>query len=97
MATGTAGSTFTSELNRLAFNAGGTYPPISEYLTATAAANSYAGIGADQTPFALIGALNKAVDPNRQPNEYKALNAICNEIAGTTGLSATDALRSMDL
>ena len=97
MATGAAGSTLTSELNRLAFNAGGTYPPISEYLTATAAANSWAGIGADQSPFALIGALNKGVDSNRQPNEYKGLNAVCNEIAGTTGLSAVVALRSMDL
>jgi len=60
MATGTAGSSFTSELNRLAN-------------------------------------VNKKADTNRQPNDYKALGGICNELAGTTGLSPTDALRSINL
>ena len=40
MATGTAGSTFTSELNRLANS--GTYPALTAYLAATGAANDYA-------------------------------------------------------
>jgi len=40
MATGTAGTSFTSELNRLAN--GGTYPAISAYLSPNKAANVYA-------------------------------------------------------
>jgi hypothetical protein len=97
MATGTAGSTFTSELNRLAYNAGGVYPPLTEYLTATAAANSYAGVDAGSDLPALIGALNRAADAARQPKDFKALGGICNELAGTTNLSPTDALRSIDV
>jgi hypothetical protein len=91
MATGTAGSSFTSELNRLAN--GGTYPAISAYVAPTKAANVYAGT----TGLALIGALNLKADANRQPDEYKALGGICNELAGTTDLSPTDALRSIIL
>jgi hypothetical protein len=91
VATGTAGSSFTSELNRLAN--GGTYPAIADYQAPTAAANDYAGT----TGLALIGALNLAADPARQPDDYKALGGICNELAGTTDLSPTDALRSINL
>ena len=91
MATGTAGSSFTSELNRLAN--GGTYPAISAYLAPTQAANVYAGT----TGLALIAALNKKADANRQPVDYKAMGGICNELAGTTNLSPTDALRSINL
>jgi hypothetical protein len=84
-------STFASELNRLAN--GGTYPPISLYLAPTQAANVYAGTNG----LALVAALNKAASANRQPNEYKALGGICNELAGTTGLSPLQALRSIEL
>jgi hypothetical protein len=91
MATGTAGSSFTSELNRLANS--GTYPVLTSYLAATGAANDYAST----TGKALIGALNLAADANRQPNDFKALGGICNELASTTNLSPTDALRSIDL
>ena len=91
MATGTAGSSFTSELNRLAN--GGTYPAIADYVAPVQAANDYAGT----TGLALLGALNKAADANRQPDDYKALGGICNELAGTTDLSPTDALRSINL
>jgi hypothetical protein len=45
----------------------------------------------------IIAALNIKADANRQPNNYKMMNAICNELAGTTGLSAVVALRSIDL
>ena len=91
MATGTPGSTFTSELNRLANS--GSYPALTAYLAATGAANEYAGtIG-----LALLGALNLEADANRQPNAYKGLGAVCNELAGTTDLSPTDALRSINL
>ena len=91
MATGTAGSSFTSELNRLAN--GGTYPALLSYTAPTQAANVYAGT----TGLALVAALNKKADANRQPNDYKALGGICNELAGTSGLSPTDALRSINL
>ncbi len=30
------------------------------------------------------------------PKEYKGLNAVCNELAGTTGLSAIPALREVE-
>ena len=91
MATGTVGNTFASELNRLAN--GGTYPAISAYLAPTKAANVYAGT----TNLSLVGALNKKADANRQPKDYKALGGICNELAGTTGLSPVEALRSINL
>jgi hypothetical protein len=91
MATGVAGSSFTSELNRLANS--GTYPALSSYLTATAAANGYAGT----TGATLIGALNLEADGTRQPNDFKALGGICNELAGTTNLSPMEALRSIDV
>ena len=91
MATGTAGSSFTSELNRLANS--GTYPALTAYLAATGAANDYAST----TGKALIGALNLAADANRQPNNFKDLGGICNELAGTTGKSPTYAIRSINL
>jgi hypothetical protein len=46
---------------------------------------------------AIIGALNFKMDPLRTPAEYKDINGICNELAGTTGLAAPAALRSIDL
>ena len=91
MATGTAGSTFTSELNRLANS--GTYPALTAYLAATGAANDYAST----TGKALIGALNLAADATRQPNNFKALGGICNELASTTNLSPLAALRSINV
>jgi hypothetical protein len=45
----------------------------------------------------IIAALNFKVDPLRPPKQYKMMNAICNELAGTTGLSAVVALRSINL
>jgi hypothetical protein len=86
---GTAGSTFADELNRLAN--GGTYPAPTAYKSEQGAANAYAstnGLG-------IIAALNIKASASRQPNNYKMLNAICNELAGTTGLSAVNALRTI--
>jgi hypothetical protein len=91
MATGVAGSTLTSEMNRVANN--GTYPAMTAYKAIVGAANAWAGTSG----LGLIGALNIKADSGRQPNNYKGLNAVCNEIAGTSGLSAVDALRSIDL
>lgn len=91
MATGVAGSTFADELNRLA-NAG-TYPVASTYLSETGAANKWAGTNG----LAMIGALNYIADPTRPSSQNLMINAVCNEIAGTTGLSALEALRSINL
>jgi hypothetical protein len=43
----------------------------------------------------IIAALNFKMDPLRTPAQYKNLNAICNELAGTTTLSALAALRTI--
>lgn len=91
MPTGVAGSTLQAELNRLANN--GTYPAITAYLDEKGAANKYA----NTTGLEVIGALNLKASPTRRPDQYKALNAVCNELAGTTGQEAVVALRSINL
>ena len=88
MAIGVAGSTLCSELNRLA-NAG-VYPPLTEYLGEAGAANKWA----ETTGLSLIGALNiKAGITDKKL--YQGLNKVCNTLAGTVGLEALVALRSM--
>ena len=79
---GTAGSSLTTELNRLASTTG---------KAAQGAANVYAGTSG----LGVVAALNKKASGSRQPSEYKGLNAVCNELAGTTGKSAADALRTL--
>ena len=79
---GTAGSSLTAELNRLASTTG---------KAAQGAANVYAGT----TGLGLIAALNIKASGSRQPSAYKGLNAICNELAGTSDKSASDALRTI--
>lgn len=91
MAQGVAGSTLTSEMNRVAN--GGTYPAMTAYKALVGAANAWAGTSG----LGLLGALNIKASATRQPKDYKGLNAVCNEIAGTSGLSAVDALRSINL
>jgi len=91
VATGEAGSTFVDELNRLAN--GGTYPNPKNYLEEQGAANAYAGTSG----LGVLAALNLKVSASRQPNAYKGLNAVCNELAGTTGLEAIPALRSINI
>lgn len=91
MATGVAGSSLADELNRLAN--GGTYPVMTAYKVEQGAANAWAGTNG----LGIIAALNYKASASRQPNNYKDLNAICNELAGTSGLSAVDALRSINL
>lgn len=91
MATGTAGSSLADELNRLAN--GGTYPALTAYDVEQGAANAWAGTSG----LGLIAALNYKASSSRQPKDYKDFNAVCNEIAGTTGLSGVVALRSINL
>ena len=81
---GVAGTTFTSELNRLA-NGGVSYPANSAYRTATAAANVWAGT----VGLPLVRALNV-----KNGTVGFGLGHVCNALAGTTGKSSTDALRS---
>ena len=91
MATGAAGSSLADELNRLAN--GGTYPPMTARKVEQGAANAWAGTSG----LGLIAALNYKASSTRQPSNYKDYNAICNELAGTTGLSGVAALRSINL
>lgn len=89
MPTGTAGTTFCAELNRLAN--GGTYPARTAFLDDQGAANKWAGTSG----LGVLAALNIKAQAGRQPNNYKGLSAVCNELAGTTGQSAINALRSI--
>lgn len=88
MALGQPGSTLAGELNRLAG-----ITNILEFQDAQGAANVWAGT----TGLALLAALNQKASPGRSPKDYKGLNAVCNEIAGTTGLEAIPALRSINV
>jgi hypothetical protein len=91
MATGYDGSTLVAELNRLA-NAG-TYPARTAFLEAQGAANKWAGTNG----LGILAALNYKVSSTRTRDNYKDLNAVCNELAGTIGKSAVSALRSINL
>jgi hypothetical protein len=84
------GLSFCAELNRLANS--GDYPLMTAFKESQGAANAWA----ETTGKGLIAALNYKVDATRQPYDYKNLNAICNELASTTGLSALAALRTID-
>jgi len=87
---GFAGSTLVDELNRLA-NGGSAYPNRNVYQDAQGAANRWAST----TGLGLIGALNRKANANRSAADFKGLNAVCNELAGTTGLEAIPALREV--
>jgi hypothetical protein len=88
MTYGFAGSTLRDELNRLAN--GGTYPARTAYLAEQGAANKWAGTSG----VGLVGALN-IKNGTTNPALYKGLNAVCNALAGTTGLEAVTALREV--
>ena len=88
MATGAAGSTLIGEMNRLAG-----ITAVTAYKDLQGAANAYAGTNGK----GLLGALNYKADSGRTPENFKGFAAVCNELAGTTGLSALAALRSIDV
>jgi hypothetical protein len=88
MALGTAGSSLTAELNRLAG-----ITDVAQYLDEQGAANAWAGT----TGLATVGALNIKVSAARTRDQFKDINGVCNELAGTTGLAAPAALRSINL
>jgi hypothetical protein len=60
---------------------------------------SYSQITAPTFPdqYETLHALNLKADPLRSPANFEGLNAVCNELAGTTGKSAVSALRSIDI
>jgi hypothetical protein len=84
------GLEFTAELNRLAN--GGDYPDRTAFKADQGAANAWAGTNG----LGILAALNIKANASRQPDNYKGLTAICNELASTTGLSALAALRTIN-
>jgi len=84
MALGKAGSTLATELNRLAGTTG---------LDSQGAANVYAST----TGLGVVGALNIKVSSSRTRDKFKDIDGVCNELAGTTGLAAPAALRSINV
>ena len=90
MAIGTLGGSLTAELNRLAN--GGTYPAPTAFKGDNAAAATWAAVsGLD-----LIGSLNSKQGITN-PKLYMGINAVCNALAGTTGLEAPEALRNISV
>jgi hypothetical protein len=87
MAVGELGRGLQAELNRLAN--GGTYPTPDKFLDAQGAANAWAGSVSKD----ILGSLNYKASSTRRPDQYKGLNGICNELAGTSSLEAGEALR----
>lgn len=87
MALGKAGSSLTQELNRLAG-----ITNIANYLDEQGAANAYAST----TGLTTVGALNIKASAVRTRDKFKDIDGICNELAGTTGLEAPAALRSIN-
>jgi hypothetical protein len=83
MALGKAGSSLTAELNRLAGTTG---------LDEQGAANAWAST----TGMPTVGALNIKAQAGRTRDKFKDIDGICNELAGTTGLAAPAALRSIN-
>jgi hypothetical protein len=88
MALGKAGSSLTAELNRLAG-----ITNVANYLDEQGAANAYAST----TGLSTVGALNIKASSSRTRDKFKDIDGICNELAGTTGLAAPAALRSINL
>ena len=76
---GFPGSTLRDELNRLAN--GGEYPDRLVYKDETGAANDWCGTEAG---LGMTAALNFKADSTRLPVDYKANNAVANELAGIT-------------
>jgi hypothetical protein len=88
MAIGTLGSTFSAELNRLAN--GGTYPTTLAYKGDNEAANVWAGT----SKLDVQGALNRKAG-NTDPKTFLDINGVCNLLASTSNLEATEALRKI--
>ena len=86
MAVGNPGSPFSAELNRLAN--GGTYRTPFTMKGEQLAANEWAGT----TDRSIQGALNYKASKT-DPKTFLDIQGICNVLASTDGLAATEALR----
>lgn len=84
-------STLCDELNRLA-NGGSEYPPITQYVDICEAAN----IWANTTKLDIVGALNVKAGISSK-SDWKNLAGVCNVLAGTSGLEAAAALRTVQV
>jgi hypothetical protein len=76
---GFPGSTLRDELNRLAN--GGEYPSLLVYQDENGAASDWSGA---PSGLGLTASLNFKADSTRPPVDYKANNAVANELAGIT-------------
>jgi len=91
VALGVAGTTLLDELNRLAN--GGTYRASSEMVDQALAAKQWAVQRSVTTNLTdTVGVLN-AIDGRTNQNNFLDFNGVCNDLAGTTGLPAAEALR----
>ena len=91
MALGVAGTTLNQELNRLAN--GGTYRAAGAMVDQALAARQWAvqrSVTTDLTD--TVGVLN-AIDGRTDQSTFLDFNGICNDLAGTSGLPAAEALR----
>ena len=94
MALGVAGTTLNQELNRLAN--GGTYRAASAMVDQALAARQWAVQRSVTTALTdTVGVLN-AIDGRTDQSTFLDLSGICNDLAGTTGLPAAQALRAIE-
>ena len=90
----TSTSTLCQELNRLAN--GGTYRPNSQMVGMALAARQWAvqrGINTNLTN--TVGVLN-AINGRTNQSTFLDFSGVCNQLAGTTGLPAAQALRAIE-
>ena len=93
MALGVSGTTLLDELNRLAN--GGTYRASSAMVGEALAARQWAVQRSVTTNLTnTVGVLN-AIDGRTNPATFLDYSGICNDLAGTTGLPAAQALRAI--
>jgi len=90
---GVAGTTFVSELNRLAN--GGTYPTINTMDAAAAARAWAAARSVTPTTTDTVGVLNEIAGITDK-TQFLDLAGVCNLLASTTGLDPAAALRELN-
>jgi len=91
VALGVAGTTLNQELNRLAN--GGTYRAAGAMVDQALAARQWAVQRSVTTNLTdTVGVLN-AIDGRTDQGTFLDFNGVCNDLAGTTGLPAAEALR----
>jgi len=88
------GSTLVDELNRLAN--GGTYPPISQYLDESGAADAWGTArGVNTQDLSITTGILNLIAGNTNRNNWLDLAGVCNQLAGTSQLMPAEALRTL--